>query len=45
MFASDFRENRDGIVDLPNKHYDDMVELLNVVYPNKMRDLPGIWSK
>ena len=37
----DCKERNEQIVRLPGKHYDDIVELLKLIYPNFMKEIDG----
>ncbi len=41
MFTSNFKENLIGEVQLPDKKLEDIIELLNIIYPNKMKEFDG----
>jgi hypothetical protein len=41
MFTSDFKEKLIGEVHFPNKKYDDIIEMLNVIYPHKTDEIDG----
>lgn len=41
MFTLDFKEKKNGEVILPEKKLDDILELLNIIYPNKSKEING----
>jgi hypothetical protein len=41
MFTSDFIEKNIGEVKLTDKKLDDILELLNVIYPHKAKEIDG----
>ena len=41
MFTSDFKEKIIGEVVLHDKKLDDIMELLNVIYPHKSKEIEG----
>ena len=41
MFTSDFKEKLFSEINLPNKKFDDIIEMLNTIYPHKTHEIDG----
>lgn len=43
MFIIDCKEKNENIVHLPTKKYQDIIELLKIIYPNYMKEIDGLF--
>ena len=41
MFTSDFKAKLFSEINLPNKKFDDIIEMLNTIYPHKTHEIDG----